>query len=185
MTIHRRTMLFAAPLALVACSGNDTAAVNGFTGGDGSFTLIPPDKRTPAPPLRGPALDGTTLDIETFKGKIIVLNVWGSWCAPCRHEAPALVEAAAKTQATAQFVGINSRDLDVAPANAFVRAFGITYPNFFDPDGTLLLGFGQLPPKAIPSTLIIDSQGRVAARILGEATATTLIGAVSDIAGGA
>ena len=71
-----------------------------------------------------------------------------------------------------------------APAQAFERAFGLTYPSIFDPDGELLLGFGQLPPKAIPSTVVIDSEGRVAARVLGEVDATTLTGIVADVEAG-
>lgn len=181
MRLHRRTLLATAPLGLVGC-GDASSAVDGFTGGDGSFTLIPAAQRSAAPPLAGTTIDGRQLALTDYPDKIIVLNVWGSWCAPCRHEAPALVEAATTLGDRAQFVGINTRDLDVAPAQAFVRTFKIPYPNLFDPDGTLLLGFGQLPPKAIPSTLIIDSARRVAARILGEVTAATVVGAVHDIA---
>lgn len=184
MTITRRLLLGVAPLALVGCTSTSDDDVVGFTSGDGSFTLVPGAEREAAPELTGPTLDGETLSISDFKGKVIVLNVWGSWCAPCRHEAPALVEAADQTKDVAQFVGIDTRDLDVAPAQAFVRAFDITYPNIYDPDGALLLEFGALPPKAIPSTLIIDQQYRIAARIIGEATVSTLVGAITDIAAG-
>lgn len=200
MTIARRTLLSIPPRALMAssavaltvgssltlagCGGGSNTAVNGFTGGDGSYTHIAPDKRSPVPALAGTTLDGKKLALSDYSGSIVVLNVWGSWCAPCRHEAPALVEAAKQTAGTAQFVGVNTRDLDVAPAQAFVRTFGITYPNLFDPDGALLLAFGQLPPKAIPSTLIVDAQGRAAARFLGEVTTSAIVGAVRDIAAG-
>lgn len=185
--IGRRSLLTgAAASVLIAsgCSPDTTAAENGFTGGDGSYAHIPVGERTRAPELAGTSLDGKPLSTADYPGTILVLNVWGSWCAPCRHEAPHLVDAATKLEGTAQFIGINTRDLDPAPAQAFVRAFEVNYPNLFDPDGALLLGFGQLPPKAIPSTLIIDAEGRVAARILGEVTATTLVGAVTDIAEG-
>src|SRR5690606_34952274 len=99
-------------------------------------------------------------------------------------EAPALVEVASQYPEV-QFIGINTRDLDPAPARAFVRAFEVPYPNIYDPDGALLLEFGQLPPKAIPSTLVIDESGRVAARILGEVTAATLAGVIDDVRGAA
>ena len=98
---------------------------------------------------------------------------------------PALVRAANRTAASAQFVGLNTRDSGTAQAQAFVRSYAVPYPNLFDPDGRLLLAFGgQLPPSAIPSTLIVDPQGRIAARVLGEVTEATLVGLVDDVAAG-
>ncbi len=144
------------------------------------MTIVPAEKRRSAPELAGETLDRGPLTTADFPGQLLVVNVWGSWCAPCRSEAPALVEAAAQLPGV-QFIGINTRDLNPAPAQAFVRAFDIPYPNIYDPDGALLLEFGQLPPKAIPSTLVIDSEGRVAARILGETTASTLVGIIEDV----
>ncbi|RMB62353.1 TlpA family protein disulfide reductase [Tessaracoccus antarcticus] len=152
----------------------------GFEGGDGSILVLPPDERQVAPELSGETLEGDPLSTADYAGKVMVLNVWGSWCAPCRAEAPALV-AAAEQMPEVQFIGINTRDNDPAPAQAFVRAFGVEYPNLYDRDGSLLLGFGQVPPKAIPSTLVIDEQGRVAARILGELSTSTLVGVVEDV----
>lgn len=169
-----------------ACSdGTGGAAEDGSIGfevGNGSVLVLPPDERTAAPELAGTTLDGDPLSTADFPGQILVLNVWGSWCAPCRAEAPALV-GAAEEMPDVQFIGINTRDLDPAPAQAFVRAFDIPYPNIYDPDGALLLGFGQVPPKAIPSTLVIDENGQVAARILGEITTSTLVGVVEDVQG--
>ena len=153
----------------------------GFEVGDGSVLVLPVEKRTVAPELAGETLEGDPLSTADYAGKVIVLNVWGSWCAPCRAEAPALV-AAAEQMPDVQFIGINTRDLDPAPAQAFVRAFDLGYPNLYDPDGSLLLGFGQVPPKAIPSTLVIDESGRVAARMLGEVSTATLVGVVEDVA---
>lgn len=174
-------------LALVGCSapqggGEINEDSIGFQVGDGSVTLIEPDRREAAPVLTGPALGGGEISTADHTGQVILLNVWGSWCAPCRAEAPALVEADAALPEV-QFIGINTRDLDPAPAEAFVRSFEIGFPSIYDPDGALLLGFGQLPPAAIPSTLIIDQQGRVAARILGETSALTLIELARQIEG--
>ena len=170
---------------LLAGCGVAPAAQGGFVGGDGSLTIVPVAERKPAPRITGELLGGGSFDSETLAGQVIVYNVWGSWCAPCRKEAPALEAAAENTEGRAQFVGINTRDLDQAPASAFVRAFDVSYPSVFDPDGRELLKFGaQLPPSAIPSTVVVDPQGRIAARVLGEVTAATVTGLVDDVAAG-
>ena len=175
----------AAALLLVGCSATPGASEGlGFTGGDGTVTLVPVADRQEAPVLAGNTLAGQEISTADFAGTPIVVNVWGSWCAPCRAEAPHLVEAAEQLGDRAAFVGLNTRDLDAAPARAFERAFEITYPSIFDPDGELLLGFGQLPPKAIPSTVVIDADGRVAARVLGQVDAKTLVGIVGDVEAG-
>lgn len=164
-------------------AGTDSDGFIGFEEGNGSVLVVPAGEREPAPELAGTTLDGDELSTADFAGQVIVLNVWGSWCAPCRSEAPALV-AAAEELPDVQFIGINTKDLDPAPAQAFVRSFGVEYPNLYDPDGALLLGFGQVPPKAIPSTLVIDESGRVAARMLGEITTTVIKGVVDDVRAG-
>lgn len=184
--MRRRTLLAAALLGLplVGCASGPSA-VGGFVGGDGSLTRVPVDSRVEAPRVTGELLGGGTFDSASVAGKVIVYNVWGSWCAPCRKEAPALQAASEATADVAAFVGINTRDLDPAPASAFVRAFGVTFPSVYDPEGRLLLAFGdQLPPSAIPSTLVVDAEGRVAARVLGETTEATLTGLVQDVAAG-
>lgn len=170
-------------LAAGCSSGTGGAGPDGTIGfemGDGSVLILKADERPVAPELAGTTLDGDALSTADYAGRMMVLNVWGSWCAPCRSEAPALVEAAERMPEV-QFIGINTQDNDPAPARAFVRTSGITYPSLYDRDGSLLLGFGQVPPKAIPSTLVIDESGRVAARMLGEVTAATLIGVVEDV----
>lgn len=186
----RRTLLAALAAVVLltgACTGDgegsDSDGTVGFTEGNGSVLVLPSEDREGAPTLSGTTLDGDELALSDFAGQVIILNVWGSWCAPCRAEAPSLVAAAAEMP-DVQFIGINTRDLDPAPARAFVRAFDVGYPNIYDPDGALLLGFGQVPPKAIPSTLVIDESGRVAARMLGEVTTTVLKGVVEDVRAG-
>ncbi len=180
----RTTFLVVVVLLLAACSTPGDAASPedgiGFVTGDGSVMVVPVEERVPAPELVGTTLDSKRLSTADYSGQIIVLNVWGSWCAPCRAEAPELVEAA-EEMPEVQLIGVNTRDLDPAPAQAFERAFELPYPSFYDPDGALLLGFGQVPPNAIPSTIVLDESGRVAARMLGEITATTLVGVVEDV----
>ncbi len=178
----------AAVLAVVlllgaACSGDD-ATPDGLVEGERGLTWVPAEQRHPAPVAVGDDLDGNPLSTEDFPGKIIVLNVWGSWCNPCRKEAPDLVEAQDRTAEVAQFIGINTRDLDPAPAKAFARAFQLNYPSIFDPSGAELLKYADLPPGAIPSTLVIDAEGRVAARIIGNVTTSTLVGLIEDVAAG-
>jgi thiol-disulfide isomerase/thioredoxin len=159
---------------------------NGYVGVQPQLTQIPPADRKPAPTVSGPEL-GTDKTISTadYAGQVIVINVWGSWCAPCRKEAPGLQAASERTADKSRFLGITSRDATPAAPLAFVRAHKVTYPSIFDPDGSTLLTFARdLPPSAIPSTLILDREGRVAVRILGEITETTLVAMIDDVAAG-
>lgn len=175
--------LAAVVLLLTACSadgdGGTGGGTAGFVGGDGTFTIVPTDQRVEAPVLAGVTLEGEELSTADLVGAPVVINVWGSWCAPCRSEAPELVQANEELDGVA-FLGINTRDTTAA-AQAFERTFEITWPSLFDPDGVLLLEFAQLPPKAIPSTVVLDEEGRVAARVLGEVSASTLRGIVEDV----
>ena len=163
---------------LAGCGGSgsgDAQAGTGFVAGDGSLVLLDPSRRVPAPAVEGVTLDGTPLNLADYAGQVIVLNVWASWCAPCRAEAPILQGAWAEHEGEGvQVIGLNTRDTDVA-ARAFVQTFDIAFPSIVDADGRIQLLFrDSLPPQAIPSTLLIDQQGRVAGRILGEATDASL-----------
>ena len=170
---------------LLAGCGSAPTSTSGFVGGDGTLTVLPVDQRPAAPAIDGTTLDGKPWSSADTAGKVVVYNVWGSWCAPCRAEAPALVAASKRTSDKAVFVGLNTRDLDTAAPQAFVRAFDVPYVNLYDPDGALLLKFsGQLPASAIPSTLLVDPQGRIAARVIGETTEATLVGLIDDLAAG-
>ena len=175
----------AATALTTGCQNNPSASSEvGFVVGDGSFTMIPVDRRKTIPELVGTDLTGQPLSTTSWAGQVIVLNVWGSWCGPCRKEAPDLVKAAAATRGRAQFIGINTRDNSAATAEAFERTFGVEYPSFYDPTGELLLQLHDLPPSAIPSTLVLDAQGRAAARVLGATTAATLQGIIDDVVAG-
>jgi len=184
---HRRPRVAAAigALALLAaCSGaGNRGTTDGFVSGDGSITRIDADQREKAPVLEGEDLDGDPLSTADFAGKTIVVNVWGPWCAPCRAEAPALDKVAEEyADKDVQFVGILSRTDNPDNAIAFNRKYGVTYPSFADQGGSLELGFNDsLPTMAIPTTWIIDSEGRVAVRVLDKVSASTLANLIDDV----
>jgi len=172
-------------LALAGC-GASSADQSGtsFVAGDGSIVLLDPAERRPAPDISGATLEGGTWSLADARGEVVVLNVWASWCAPCRAEAPVLQSLWEEFQGQGvEFVGLDTRDA-VAPATAFVERYGITYPNIIDTSGEIQLLFGDtLPPQAIPSTLLVDQQGRVAGRVLGkvsEAGLRALVDALLD-----
>jgi len=164
-------------LFLTSCSGGGTSAPNedAFTSGNGSILQISPANREVVPRLSGKTLDGT---FTQSAGVITIVNVWASWCSPCRAEAPTL-QALATTFPNVQFVGILTRDNQVA-AKAFVKRFKITYPTLVD--DALLVAFLGVTPNAIPTTLILDKRNRVAARISGEALYTDLKRIINQVA---
>ena len=157
-------------LALTSCSnGGAISNEQSFVSGNGIATFISIENRVAAPAISGPALAGG--DVRSESGKVRVINVWASWCSPCRAEAPALEELS-KAHPEVQFIGILTRD-SVVTARAFVERFGITYPTLID-DSILVKFHGQLTPNAIPTTLIIDKENRIAARISREISYTGL-----------
>lgn len=171
-------------ILLAGCARTETDT-GGFVSGDGTVTILPVDMRPMAPVIEGVTLDDQPWTSADVSNKVIVYNVWGSWCAPCVSEAPALVAASRRLADEAVFVGLNTRDFDKAAPRAFVRAYDIPYVNLFDPEGALLLRFsGELPPNAIPSTIVVDLNGRIAARIMGETTEATLVGLIQDVVAG-
>lgn len=178
MRLRGIALIAVAVLALSACSSDESAApesAGGFVAGDGSIVVVPEDERQPAPEVAGTTLDGTPLALADHLGEVVVLNVWASWCAPCRAEAPELEEVSQEfADSGVQFIGLNTRDSETS-AKAFLATKGVTFPSLVDADGQLQLQFADtLPPKAIPSTLVIDPQGRVAARALGAVSAASL-----------
>jgi thiol-disulfide isomerase/thioredoxin len=174
-------------LLVAACSDGESAADDkGYASGDGVIEQIAAAERTDLPPITGRLLDGGTYDSREHRGDVVVYNVWGSWCVPCREEAPVLRRVSEETaERGVRFVGINVRDND-ASARAFERRYGITYPSITTADsGEALLAFGsQLPPNAVPSTMIVDQQGRLAARIIGKTSYGTLTTLVEDTLAG-
>lgn len=163
------TAALASSLAACSSGSGSSSGQSNFVGGNGDITFVKAADRKPAPDLSGKTVDGSQASLAAYKGKVVVVNVWGSWCAPCRAEAPNLVAVAnADKDKGVQFLGINTRDLETAPAARFEKNFKVPYPSLYDRDGSLLLRFpkGSLNAQAIPSTLVIDKQGRIAARAL-------------------
>jgi len=175
--------LLGLPALLGGCSGGTGQAVagQGYIAGRGTVVQLAPDDRDDPVEFAGRTLDGARFDVTDHRGEVVVVNVWGSWCPPCIAEAADLQDVWAANEAKGvQFVGINFRDNRDA-ALAHERRFGVTYPSIDDGAGETLLQLrGSLPPRAIPSTLVLDRYGRVSARVLGQVPPATLRALVSD-----
>lgn len=178
-------LLAAVVLTLTGCSTLEGTGDAGYVTQNGQVRQVTEANRGEPIELTGEGLDGETLDLADFRGKVTVMNVWGAWCVQCRVEIPDLVEAEERTKDIAHFVGINIRDGSTAQATSFMRKYGFSYPSFYSPDGKALLPFHDtIPPSAIPSTVVLDAEGRVAAAIIGILpSATTLVEVVEDAAG--
>jgi thiol-disulfide isomerase/thioredoxin len=164
-------------LLLTSCgNGGSSQAQESFISGNGAVTFISAKDRQVAPKLSGDTLYGSKF--EFADNKVAVVNVWASWCAPCRAEVPTLI-ALSQKYSDVQFMGILTRD-NLANAEVFAKQLGVPYPNFID--DSLLLGFRKtLPANAIPSSVVIDKQGRVAARISGPVTVAGLSNLIERI----
>ncbi|MBT2397028.1 TlpA disulfide reductase family protein [Streptomyces sp. ISL-100] len=166
-------VVIAGALTLSACGGDgSTSSGSGgtnFVTSSAGISTVARGERQDAPKLDGTTLQGEKLDVDDFKGKVVVMNVWGSWCPPCRAEAPHFAKVAKETKDKGvEFVGINTRDNSTQPAIKFEEDYGVAYPSFYDPIGKLILRFpkGSLNPQGVPSTIVIDREGKIAARSL-------------------
>jgi len=182
MTQRKRSFIGVAVAAflLSGCAGGGSSSTaENFVAGNGVITYIKPPDRKPAPTISGETLEGGTY--LQPQGKVVVFNVWASWCAPCRAEAPALVSLS-QIYPDVSFVGLVTRD-NLSTARAFVKRFKITYPNLAD-DSILMNFRDSLIANAIPTTLIIDANGKVAARISGQITVASLTDLINKIGAG-
>lgn len=184
--------VLSALLALVAsvlvagCSGIDVDQTEPgrayeFTGATPSGEVIPPGDRAPAPAFAGELLDGTSFDSAELAGDIAVVNFWGSWCAPCRLETPDLQAVYADVRDDGvQFLGVDVKDQRQLGA-AFLSNVGAEYPSLFDPRGEVALAFRGFPANVVPSTILLDGEGRVAAVYTGAITEDDLRTALSAL----
>jgi len=172
-----------AALALAACAGGTSLPAQdpARTVESPGISRIAPAERRIAPNLSSATLAGPPFALDDVAGNVIVVNVWASWCAPCRIESPvlALLERELATQKV-RFVGIDETDTTTS-ARRFVASVGATYPQLVDSEGTLLRQLPLLPQKGIPSTLILDRHRRMAARVIGPATREQIQILVSEL----
>ncbi|WP_175637405.1 TlpA family protein disulfide reductase [Sinomonas mesophila] len=167
------------PLAAQARAGDN----KNYVAGDGSVTEYTAAQRKDPIAFTGTLYDGTRVSSSDFVGGVTVLNFWFAACAPCRVEAPELEALHAEfAPQGVRFYGVNLRD-EQGTAGAFEQTFGVSYPSFNDADGQVLLAVaGMVPPGAVPTTLVLDKQGRVASRVLGQLERGTLKALISSAA---
>lgn len=178
-----------AVLALGGCASGDSSGFRSMGTAQAAerekAKVLAPAQRESAPRITGTTLEGKTLRLGSLDGKVVVLNFWASWCGPCRDEVPVLQKVQQRTaDLGVRLIGVNVKD-GKANAKAFVRNYDIGYPSIYDQPGQIALQFrGTVPPSALPSTIVLDRQGRVAGRIIGEAHYDQLMSMVQRVAGG-
>jgi thiol-disulfide isomerase/thioredoxin len=154
----------------------------GYISGDGAIEAIPAAKRGAPVTLSGKTLDNAAWSVKDQAGKVVVLNVWASWCPPCQHEAPQLeksFQGFSSSSSPVVFMGLNTRD-NPSSGMSTAKRWGISFPSLNDESGLLILAL-QGKVSAPPTTLVLDRTGRIAARVNGEVTAATLTGLVQDV----
>lgn len=176
----------AATLLLAGCTVDQLALDYGsggnknYVAGDGSVLEIAQDQRTQKVEFEGVTDAGLDVSSEDYLGEVLVVNFWASYCAPCRVEAPELEKLSQKwAEKGAVFLGVNTYD-EPATSLAFARTYGVTYPSIIDANSAAVqLAFaGAVAPSALPTTIVLDGEGRVAARILGEIPAASILDAI-------
>jgi thiol-disulfide isomerase/thioredoxin len=181
MTTPRRALacVLLGALALAGCTSSSAGRGEHIIGG--GVTTVDAISREPVPSLTGELLGGGRFDLSDYRGRVVVLNFWASWCGPCTREAPVLKSLSDELKPLgADFVGVDVRDQRTS-ARAFLDRYGIQYPSIFDQPAESVLAFDGKLPANPPNTVILDRQGRVAARITGETSASTLRPLITDV----
>ena len=183
----------AAVVALAGCSTGDDAVAQGGTfefvapGGKTDIFYDPPENRGRPGKLAGPELmdPAKTISLDDFTGKVVVVNVWGQWCGPCRTEITQLQKVYDKTRGLGvEFLGVDVRDNNRDAAKDFIVDRKVTFPSVYDPPMRTMIAFGgKYPTTVIPSTVVLDRQHRVAAVFLRELLAEDLQPVVERLAG--
>jgi len=187
-SVARAAALCAAALSLTlaACSADPLAAQfregsgKQYIAGDGTITEYAASDRGAAITFSGTTTEGGSYSSRDAAGQVQVVNFWYAGCAPCRAEAPLLQKVADATTASGvRFIGVNVRDQSPT-VTAFEKTYGVTYPSIIDIDtGAVQLAFaGKVPPAAVPTTIVLDRTGRIAARILGQVAAESILQAI-------
>jgi thiol-disulfide isomerase/thioredoxin len=192
--VRRRTAVTLAITGAVLLGGGITAAVQApggpaqdasYVSGSTSALYYPAGHRKPAPGFTGTTLAGGTLRFSSYRaGRVVVLNFWGSWCVPCREEAPALAAIAAKYKAAGvTFLGADEQD-SPASALAFENSLRVPYPSVNDAGAQVAQVFSRVVPfSAVPDTLVIDPAGKIAGAVFGRASYSVLSTILSQVTG--
>lgn len=180
--MKRLALLLAAVFAVTGCSTGSDAVATGT-----EFNFVSPggktdityegDERQPIPEMSGESLmeEGKRITLSSYKGKVVVINLWGAWCPPCRVEAPQLQKVWETYQDKGvQVLGIDFRDENRQQPADFMRDTGLTYPSIYDPPGRSLLPLKGYPRAVVPSTIVLDKQHRVTAVFLRDLLAEDL-----------
>lgn len=184
-------VLVIAVASVAGCSTGDDAVAQGGTfefvapGGKTDISYDPPANRGKPGPISGPDLldTGKTISLNDFAGRVVVINIWGQWCGPCRAEITQLQKVYDETRDRGvAFLGIDVRDNDIDAPRDFVKDRNITFPSIYDPAMRTMIAFGgKYPTTVIPSTVVLDREHRVAAVFLRELLAEDLLPVVQRL----
>jgi thiol-disulfide isomerase/thioredoxin len=177
-------IVFGLVAALAACAPEESGAGDvvgqGYVSGDGSVQTYDAGDRKGPVAIMGTDFEGEDVDTADWAGDVVVVNTWYASCAPCRAEAPDLVELAGAKD-DVRFLGINTED-EAGAAQAFQRTFDVPYPSIEDRTGAVIASLnGVVPLQAVPTTVVLDQEGYVAARVIGQVEGSTLEALIDEV----